>query len=150
MPRKRTANSDTPKARQLLSRHFLEKQVALLQPPAALVVAPGLGTDRLAAQVVEHISRCALVGERGRIEGIVTERDLALKHLSRSESATAAACMTRDPQSVPPFASIARVLYNMAVGGFRHVPVLHKDGTPPGMLAVTGLVDFIYRDMVEP
>lgn len=151
MPRKRPPKTGQVRQKSLLSRHFLEKQASLLHPPAALMLPATTGIAELLRLVSTHETRSALIeGEPGQIVGIVTERDLALKCMANPAIADAEACMTRGPQTTPSYASVARVLYNMAVGGFRHVPVLSKDPAPPRMLAVTSLVDHIYKDLVRP
>jgi CBS domain-containing protein len=51
--------------------------------------------------------------------------------------------MTRDPESLPLDASVAWVLNRMCVGGFRHVPVVDRDGRPAFVISVRDVVEFL-------
>ena len=66
-----------------------------------------------------------LVMEKGRLEGIFTERDLvrALSHDIGASSEPVAQWMTRNPVTVGPETSVERALERMLAGNFRHLPV---------------------------
>lgn len=66
-----------------------------------------------------------LVMEKGRLEGIFTERDLvrALSHDIGASSEPVAQWMTRNPVTVGPETSVERALEIMLAGNFRHLPV---------------------------
>ncbi len=78
---------------------------------------------------------CVLVVERGRLVGIFTDRDAVLKLAGRSlEAVPLTELMTRDPVVLRHDDTIAVAINKMAVGGFRHIPIV-EDGRPTGVVA---------------
>ena len=76
----------------------------------------------------------ALVIDRGRLVGIFTERDALLKLAGKSlAGVTVGDAMTRDPVVLREYDSIAVAINKMAVGGFRHIPVVDRSG-PTGIV----------------
>ena len=75
-----------------------------------------------------------LVVNGGRLVGIFTERDALLKLAGRSLAGIAVEdVMTRDPVVLRADDSIAVAINKMAVGGFRHIPLV-DDGRPTGIV----------------
>lgn len=78
---------------------------------------------------------CLLVVHEGRLVGIFTERDAVLKAAGRQlEAFDVRDLMTRDPVTLRPDDPLALAIHKMAVGGFRHIPVV-ADGRPIGVVA---------------
>jgi CBS domain-containing protein len=110
---------------RLLGRHLEE-----LGAPAAVSVDG-------AADVVELVERmhrdgidCLLVTEDGRLAGIFTDRDAILKMAGRGlEHRPVRDLMTPDPVILRHDDTIAVAINKMAVGGFRHVPIV--EGSHP-------------------
>jgi CBS domain-containing protein len=110
---------------RLLGRHLEE-----LGAPAAVSVDG-------AADVVELVERmhrdgidCLLVTEDGRLAGIFTDRDAILKMAGRGlEHRPVRDLMTPDPVILRHDDTIAVAINKMAVGGFRHVPIV--EGSQP-------------------
>ena len=81
---------------------------------------------------------CLLVMEADRLVGIFTERDAVVKLAGRSlDGVDLRSVMTTDPVVLRPDDSLAVAIHKMAVGGFRHIPVV--EGTRPR--AVVGAAD---------
>jgi CBS domain-containing protein len=79
-------------------------------------------------------SDCVLVVDDGRLVGIFTDRDAVLKVAGRPVSARPIAdYMTRDPVVLRHDDTIAVAINKMAVGGFRHIPIL-EHGRPTGVV----------------
>ena len=79
-------------------------------------------------------SDCVLVVDAGRLVGIFTDRDAVLKVAGRPVTARAIAdYMTRDPVVLRHDDTIAVAINKMAVGGFRHIPIV-EDGVPTGVV----------------
>jgi signal-transduction protein with cAMP-binding, CBS, and nucleotidyltransferase domain len=73
---------------------------------------------------------CLLVMSGGRLVGIFTERDAVLKLAGRSiEGLAVGDAMTEDPVVLRHDDTLAIAINKMAVGGFRHVPIV--DGERP-------------------
>lgn len=78
---------------------------------------------------------CLLVVHEGRLVGIFTERDAVLKAAGRQlEAFDVRDLMTRDPVTLRADDTLALAIHKMAVGGFRHIPVV-ADGRPVGVVA---------------
>lgn len=78
---------------------------------------------------------CVLVVERGRLVGIFTDRDAVLKLAGRSlDSVPLTELMTRDPVVLRHDDTIAVAINKMAVGGFRHIPIV-DEGRPTGVVS---------------
>ncbi|MFL5680962.1 MAG: CBS domain-containing protein [Chloroflexota bacterium] len=79
---------------------------------------------------------CVLVTQDGRLVGIFTDRDAVLKVAGRP----AGACpitevMTRDPVLLRHDDPIAVAIHKMAIGGFRHIPIVDGGWLPTGVVS---------------
>ena len=80
-------------------------------------------------------SDCVLVVQNGRLVGIFTDRDAVLKVAGRpAQRQPLADLMTRDPVVLRHDDTIAVAINKMAVGGFRHIPIVEGD-RPVGLVA---------------
>ncbi len=100
-------------------------------------------------QMTEKRIGALLVVDNNRIAGIFTERDALNKILSAGvdpDTTLVEQVMVRDPQTITVDKPLAYALYMMAEGGFRHVPVVDRNGAPVGMVSAR---DALGQDMVE-
>src|SRR2546430_16487635 len=80
-------------------------------------------------------SDCLLVTDSDRLVGIFTERDAVLKVAGvKLDAFDVRDFMTRDPVVLRHDDTIAVAINKMAVGGFRHIPIV-EDGRPIGVVA---------------
>jgi len=93
---------------------------------------------------------CVLVTEDGsaetRVVGIFTERDVLFRIIDRGHNPTRmplAEVMTREPECLPVEASVAWVLNKMSVGGFRHIPVVDREGRPVFVVSVRDVIQLL-------
>ncbi|MFO0687242.1 MAG: CBS domain-containing protein [Myxococcota bacterium] len=93
---------------------------------------------------------CILITQDGTLRspltGIFTERDILLRVIDSGRNpadVTVAEVMTPDPECLPFEAPLAWVLNRMAIGGYRHVPVVDGHGWPTAVLAVRDVVEFL-------
>jgi CBS domain-containing protein len=139
------AGHDTPQSPttfrgQLLGEHLDELGIA----------APE--TIEATADVNDAIRRmhdkgidCVLVTEGDRLVGIFTDRDAVLKVAGLERQARPiASLMTRDPVVLRHDETIAVAINKMAVGGFRHIPIV-EDGRPTGVVTARD----VFRHLVE-
>ncbi|HET9344857.1 MAG TPA: CBS domain-containing protein [Candidatus Limnocylindrales bacterium] len=90
--------------------------------------------DQAVRVMHERGSDCVLVVEGGRLVGIFTDRDAVLKVAGKSAGPRPIAdLMTRDPVVLRHDDTIAVAINKMAVGGFRHIPIV-EDGVPTGVV----------------
>ena len=93
----------------------------------------------------EHHTGCVLVHKKGKLAGIFTERDVIARVFSREggRNLPVEAVMTADPETLGPDDGIAFALNKMSVGGYRHIPIVERDGQPIGVLSVRDVVDYL-------
>lgn len=92
-----------------------------------------------AAEAIERMKRdstdCLLVTEGGRLVGIFTDRDAILKvGARRDDRRPLREVMTADPVVLRRNDPVAVAIHKMAIGGFRHVPIV-DDGLPIGLIS---------------
>ena len=84
-----------------------------------------------AQKMVEHdISSVIVVDDKGKLIGIVTERDLTWQIVATDlnpKETTLAKIMTKDPETVSPNDAAFHALKVMQARKFRHLPVVEGD-----------------------
>ena len=85
-----------------------------------------------------------------KIVGIFTERD-ALKMMAKGGdlSAPVRTVMSSPPATIASTATVADAIRMMAEGAFRHLPIVDKDLSPTGVLAVHGIVRYLVDHFPE-
>jgi signal-transduction protein with cAMP-binding, CBS, and nucleotidyltransferase domain len=90
--------------------------------------------DEAVRRMHEDGTDCVLVTDDGRLVGIFTDRDAVLKVAGRAVKARPIGeLMTRDPVVLRHDDPIAVAIHKMAIGGFRHIPIV-DDGRPTGVV----------------
>ncbi len=118
--------SDTPEPATGFHGRLLGTHLDELGAPAPELVGP----DEDVAEAIERMHRdgidCLLVTEGGHLVGIFTDRDALIKLAGRGpEHRPISDLMTRDPVVLRQDDTIAVAINKMAVGGFRHVPIVN-------------------------
>jgi predicted transcriptional regulator len=137
----RTADIPLPGSR--FERALLNQPLGSLSPP----VARSVGPEDPAAEVVGGMRAAGegavVVVNAGRVIGIFTERD-ALRKLAGAnlDGVSVAEVMTVDPVVLRTDDSVAVAIHKMAVGGFRHIPLV-DGGAPVGMVTAHHLFRYI-------
>jgi len=139
-----------------LDSSVLERPVRSLHRKEAVCVAPDDDLLVTAQRMVERHQGCAVVVEDGRVVGVFTERDALTRVLARGMAASETSVrdvMTSDPERLSLDDTLGYALHKMSVGGFRHVPVVDRDGEPAGVLsqreAVRFLVGFFPEEVIN-
>ena len=123
----------------------MQVPLAALHPRRPDVVSPDTPAADAIARMRSGAIDCVLVGEAGRLAGIFTERDAMLKLAGRPlEGVRVADAMTGDPVILRADDTVAVAIHKMAVGGFRHIPVVDTSGAPTGIVSA---VD-VFRHML--
>lgn len=79
-------------------------------------------------QMQEQNNGCLVVLDGERLVGVFTERDAVVKAAGRGlDGLTVGDVMTSDPVVLRPDDSVAVAIHKMAVGGFRHIPLMEND-----------------------
>jgi CBS domain-containing protein len=129
--------------RRTLDSRTIHEPLRLLNPRSPMSVAPSATLREAVAIMREHHIGCVLVVEGDRLAGILTERDLLLKMEGADLAQPVSRFMTPDPETLQLDDPIVWALNRMAVGGYRHVPLVDGDGRPVGILSVKDIVHYI-------
>ena len=148
-PHRHGADSNTIRAgtslTMELARNLKIDSVSRLHPTPPLGVAPEQTVAEAVELMRQHRVGCLLVCAGDRLVGIFTERDLMRRVLAagRSLAVPVASCMTRDPVTIHPKATVAAAVRCMEEGGYRHLPVVDEAGRPVGVLSVKRIVHYL-------
>jgi CBS domain-containing protein len=128
-------HSDMPEATTSFHGRLLGMRLDKLGAPRPVAV----DAETSAGQAIELMRRegidCLLVVDGGQLVGIFTDRDAVLKvGVSIDDPRPLREVMTPDPVVLRRDDPIAVAIHKMAVGGFRHVPIV-DDGVPIGVVS---------------
>jgi CBS domain-containing protein len=123
----------------------LETPVSQLMARSPLVVDADATVVAAVNAMNERHTGCVLVEKDGKLAGIFTERDVLRRVTFRegNRSWKVEAVMTRNPETLPPSASVALALNKMSVDGYRHIPIVDDQGKAIGVLSVKDIVNFV-------
>lgn len=107
-----------------------------------LTVDPGATLRRAAKVMTDRGVGCAVVIQKEKVVGIVTERDIltAIANDQIMDDTTVEQVMTRDVVSGAPGWDILKAANAMTEGGFRHLLVMEMDD-PVGIVSLRDLLD---------
>jgi CBS domain-containing protein len=128
------AGHDTPQPATSFHGRLLGEHLDELGAPPPIEVSPDTPLDVVIARMHEAESDCVLVMSGDRLVGIFTDRDAVVKAAGkRLASFHVRDFMTPDPVVLRHDDPIAVAIHKMAVGGFRHIPIV-EDGRPTGVV----------------
>jgi signal-transduction protein with cAMP-binding, CBS, and nucleotidyltransferase domain len=129
------AGRDTPDPATSYRGPLLGEQLDDLDIVVPEIVDIGSRAGDAVRLMHERGTDCVLVVEAGRLVGIFTDRDAVLKIAGRPlDARPLAEVMTRDPVVLRHDDTVAVAINKMAVGGFRHIPIV-EDGRPTGIVS---------------
>ena len=131
-------------------------QSAMMSTPVGNLLT---GKDLLVANIQDSVKKvaeifqkdkkhCILVYDHKRLVGILSNRDLLLKVAGKYRDLSkvqVGSVMTQRPEFVRAEDPLAYVVNKMALGGFRHVPVLREDGTPVSIITIKDVLSFLSK-----
>jgi CBS domain-containing protein len=130
---------DRPAPQTRFEARLVGGRLAELASHEIRTVAPDTGVSEVVAGMRRDGVDGVLVVDDGRLVGIFTERDALLKLAGRGLAGiTVEDVMTADPVVLQEDDSIAVALNKMAVGGFRHIPLV-DNGRPTGIVTARDL-----------
>lgn len=130
---------DLPSPATDFEARLLDERLADLEPRKPIAVAPGDPVASAVAAMQEHRIGCVIVEQGGRLIGILTERDAVLKLAGQPlEGIAVRDVMTPDPVVLRVDDTIAVAIHKMAVGGFRHIPLI-RDGRVAAIVSARDL-----------
>lgn len=119
------------------------RALATLKP--AIAVSPATSVREAILRMNEGRVGCVLVEDDGRLVGIFTERDVLTKVAAVTldiDRTPVSAVMTPDPECLGEDDRAVYALNRMAVGGFRHVPLVDEAGRPVGVVSMRNVVEY--------
>jgi CBS domain-containing protein len=140
-------NADTPQPATTFHGRLLGMHLDELGAPAPKLVDVGMAVDDAIALMQAEGTDCLLVTERGELVGIFTDRDAILKVAGRpSAETTIGEVMTSDPVILRSGDPVAVAINKMAVGGFRHVPIMDR-GQATGVVSARDVFRHLVADV---
>jgi predicted transcriptional regulator len=127
--------ADTPQPALEFHDTVLGDHLHALGFTAAHTVDPTTAVADAIRQMHDEGTDCLLVCDNGRLVGIFTDRDAVVKAAGRRlDSFDVRDFMTPDPVVLRADETLAVAINKMAVGGFRHIPIVEGD-RPVGLAA---------------
>ena len=128
--------ADIPESALDYRGRLLGERLEELEPAAPLVLGAETPVADAIARMHADAIDCVLVTDEGRVVGIFTDRDAVLKVAgTRADNRSLRDVMTRDPVVLRHNDPIAVAINKMAVGGFRHIPIVDGGGLPTGVVS---------------
>ena len=122
--------SDIPQQAMEYHGLLLGEHLAALDADTPVSVAPDESVSSAIRRMHAEGLDCVLVCDGDRLVGIFTDRDAVVKVAGkRLEAFDVRDFMTPDPVVLRADDTLAVAIHKMAVGGFRHIPIV--DGTRP-------------------
>jgi CBS domain-containing protein len=129
----------------VLEAHLAGDQLEEVRSRPPLFVAPDAPLWVAIRTMQDARVTCLLVGDRARLDGILTERNLLMRAAgSPLDRVRVADIMTPEPVVLRGADTIATAIHTMAVGGFRHVPLVEA-GRIVGIVTAGDLFRHILR-----
>ena len=129
------AGRDVPEQAVSFSGQLLGEHLDALAVAPAEIVDVADDVDVAIGRMHDKGIDCVLVVDGDRFAGIFTDRDAVLKVAgTRLADRRIGALMTHDPVVLRHDETIAVAINKMAVGGFRHIPIV-EDGRPTGVVS---------------
>jgi CBS domain-containing protein len=139
------AGHDTPQSPTTFRGQLLGEHLDALGVTTPLIVDAATDVNEAIRRMHVDGIDCVLVTDDGRFVGIFTDRDAVLKVAGlERQSRPIEALMTRDPVVLRHDETIAVAINKMAVGGFRHIPIV-EGGRPTGVVTARD----VFRHLVE-
>lgn len=120
------------------------KELPQLHP--VVVVEPQTTIRGAINEMIDQSVGCVLVVDDGSLVGVFSERDVLTKVATKGvdlDATPVSQLMTPDPETLSEDSELVYALHKMAVGGYRHVPLLDGDGKPVSVVSMRDIVDFI-------
>jgi signal-transduction protein with cAMP-binding, CBS, and nucleotidyltransferase domain len=138
------SSADVPQPLAEYQDTILGEHIDRLGVGEPLIVAPTVPVAEAIRTMHDAGVDCLLVCEEGRLLGIFTDRDAVVKVAGkRLDAFDVRDFMTPDPVVLRQDDTLAVAIHKMAIGGFRHIPIV--DGERP--LGVVAAAD-VFRHIV--
>lgn len=113
-----------------------------------LVASPTDSIQKIVRILQQENKNCILIYKKHHLVGIISNRDILHKVAGKYKDLSkvkAEDIMTKNPEFVTGDAPIAFVINKMAMGGYRHVPVLQEDGAPLSIIIIKDVLGYLAK-----
>ena len=138
---------DIPTPGEGLQRAIMETPLRDLEPAAALVASPKTPVSEVIRMMRERRQGSVLVIDGGHVAGIFTERDALTRLTGRTRdlgTLPVSEVMTQEPKILREDDTLASAMHFMAIGNYRHIPIL-SSGLPPRFISVRGVLGYLNK-----
>ena len=111
-----------------------------------LIASPSDSVQKIVKIFQEQKKNCVLVYKNKKMVGILSNRDILWKVAGKEKDLSkikVEQVMTPNPEFVKADDPIAFVVNKMAMGGFRHIPVLQEDGKPLSIILIKDVLAYL-------
>lgn len=136
---------DGPKKRSFDST-TIRRSLDTLGLASPIAVEAGSPVSKAIEQMQRHHVGCVLIVKSGILAGIFTERDLLMKLAGTANQIGTTIVddvMTSDPETLRSDDTIAFALHMMAIGGYRHVPIVDAGNKPVAVVSIRAIVEYL-------
>ena len=133
-----------------VEQSLLSDRISALEPNPPRVVPPTLAVGEVLEILAAERIGCVLVVQDDRLVGIFSERDALLRLNTEADALSArpvSEFMTPAPETLAPTAKIAFALQRMDLGGYRHIPIVDRDGRATGIISVRNVLAYLTARM---
>lgn len=127
-----------------IAQRVRQGTVSDLMPRPAVSIPPDATAAEAARMMREEKVGCVLIATAGGVVGILTERDLLrdVAGLKEPSSVKVSEIMHARPEMLRADEPVTHAFHQMAVGGYRHMPVISEDGAV-GMISSRDLLRYL-------
>jgi CBS domain-containing protein len=141
------AGHDTPQSATTYRGRLLGEHLDELGASPPVVVGPDTPLDVAIRRMHDEELDCLLIQSGDRLIGIFTDRDAVVKAAGkRLDAFDVRDFMTADPVVLRHDDTIAVAIHKMAVGGFRHIPIV-ENGRPTGVVTAREIFQHIAGEL---
>ncbi len=135
---------DIPSPSTALEDRLVRDHLARVHGRDPILVAPETPVRAALRQMQDQRANALLVGDGAHLQGIFTERDALMKVAGQPlDGLTLQQVMTPDPVVLRADDTIAIAIHKMAIGSFRHIPLVAADGHVTGIVTAQDVMRHI-------
>jgi CBS domain-containing protein len=128
-----------------LAKGLVDDAIATLEPRVPVAVSPTAKVGDVLHLMVDRRIGSVLVADGDVLLGIFSERDALVRlntEASKLKDRPISEFMTPSPTTLSPNDSIVFAVQKMALGGYRHIPIL-TNGKPTGMISIRDVLRYM-------
>lgn len=133
-----------PLPQNKLGASIVRDRIATLDPRTPVAVEPTTPVGDVMNLLVDQHIGCVLIVEDQKLVGIFSERDALVRLNTEApelRNQPVSNFMTESPSTLEMTDRIAFAVHKMALGGYRHVPIM-TDGKPSGMISIRDILRY--------